>query len=58
MEAKCKYNGTSYIVVEMACDTVRIKNDTEEFCIHKDEVKPTNKEARDLWRATITEKNS
>ena len=48
MDAKCKYDGKSYIIVERAGETVRIKNDEEEFCIHKDNIKPTNKEAREL----------
>ena len=36
---KVKYEGKIYEVMEVAGDTLRIKNGKEEFCIHKDSVK-------------------
>lgn len=39
MDTKVKYNGKIYEIVEKAGDTIRIKNEEEEFCIHKDNVK-------------------
>ena len=50
MTAKCKYEDKCYIIEERAGDTIRIKSEDEEFCIHKDNVKPTNKEARELLK--------
>lgn len=32
---KCKYDGKTYEIVEEAGETIRIKNDEEEFCILK-----------------------
>ena len=45
---KCKFENKSYIIQEVAGDTVRIKNDQEEICVHRDHIKPTNKEAREM----------
>lgn len=45
---KVKYEGKTYTIVERNCETIRIRNDEKEFCIHKDEVKPTDKEAKEL----------
>lgn len=50
MEARCKYDGRLFVIVERNCETIRIKSDDEEICIHKDEAKPTNKEARELLK--------
>ena len=50
---KCKYNGKSYEIIELACETVRIKNEEEEICLHKDNIKPTNKEARDYLNGKL-----
>ena len=40
---KVKYENKTYTVLEVAGETIRIKNDEEEFCIHKDEVTPVKK---------------
>ncbi len=50
MEAKCKYNNESYIILEVAGDSVRIKNEKEEIILHRDNIKPTNKEAREMLK--------
>ena len=47
MDAKVRYENKTYIIQEIAGETIRIKSDDEEFCIHKDNVKPVNKEARE-----------
>ena len=46
---KVKYLGKTYTIEERAGDTIRIKGDSE-FCIHKDNVEPANREAKDLLK--------
>ena len=45
-QPKVKYNGKAYIVMECAGNTIRISDGAEEFCIHKDNVTASNREAK------------
>ena len=47
-QPRCKYDGKAYVIEERAGQTIRISNGKEMFCILKDNVEPTNKEAREL----------
>lgn len=47
---KVRFNDHTYVIVEDAGETLRVKDDFVEFCVAASAVSPANKEAREMLK--------